>query len=105
MQLAEVLPVSELTEEVVTQGMVYGVVPFIRLQVSFRNVSRMLRLINQDMIPGLVLGGAASSHLLIPFLRALKVWIDIGDDPAIVEQPVMDELTNGETTGAFSHKL
>ena len=105
MQLAEVLPVSELTEEVVTQGMVYGVLPFIRLQVSFRNVSRMLRLINQDMIPGLVLGGAASSHLLIPFLRALKGWIDIGDDPAIVEEPVMDELTNGKLTGAFSHKL
>jgi hypothetical protein len=105
MQLAEVLPVSELTEEVVTQGMVYGVVPFIRLQVSFRNVSRMLRLINQDMIPGLVLGGAASSHLLIPFLRALKGWIDIGNDPAIVKEPVMDELTNGKLTGAFSHKL
>jgi hypothetical protein len=57
------------------------------------------------MIPGLVLGGAASSHLLIPFLRALKGWIDIGNDPTIVEQPVMDELTNGKLTGAFSHKL
>ncbi len=70
MQLAEVLPVSELTEKVVTQGMVYGVVPFIRLQVSFRNVSRMLRLINQDMIPGLVLGGRllaiCSYHSSVP---------------------------------------
>ena len=105
MQLAEVLPVSELTEEVVTQGMVYGVLPFIRLQVSFRNVSRMLCLVNQDMVPGLVLGGTALGHLFIPFLRALKGCIDIDDDPAIIEEKVMNELTNGKLTGAFSHKL
>ncbi len=89
----------------VTQGMFNGVEPSIRLQVSFRNVSRMLRLINQDMIPGLVLGRTAFGHLLIPFLRALKSCVDIDNDPAIIEERVMDELTNGKLTGALSHKL
>ena len=105
MQLADVLPVLEIAEKVVAQGMVYGVLPFIRLQVSFRNVSRMLCLVNQDMVPGLVLRGAASGHVLIPFLRALKGCIDIDDDPAIIEEQVMNELTNGKLTGALNHKL
>ena len=103
-QLAEVLSVLEIAEKVVTQGMFYGVATFIRLQVSFRNVSCMLCLVNQDMIPGLVLGGAAFGHLLIPFLRALKGCIDIDDGPAIIEEKVMNELTNGKLTGGFSHK-
>ena len=104
-QLAEVLPVLEIAEKVVTHRVFYGVAPLIRLQVSFRNVSRMLCLVNQDMVPGLVLRGAASGHVLIPFLRALKGCIDIDDDPAIIEEKVMNELTNGKLTGAFSHKL
>ncbi len=105
MQLAEILPVFEIAEKVVTQRMFYGIAPFIRLQVSFRNVSRMLCLVNQDMVPGLVLRGAASGHVLIPFFRALKGCIDIDDDPAIIEEKVMNELTNGKLTGALSHKL
>ena len=43
--------------------------------------------------------------MLIPFLGALKGCIDIDDDPAIIEEKVMNELTNGKLTGAFSHKL
>jgi len=85
--------------------MFYGVVPFIRLQVFFRNVSRMFCLVDQDMVPGLVFGGTALGHLSIPFLRALKSCIDIDDDPAIIEELVMDELTNGKFTGTLSHKL
>ena len=105
MQLADVLSVFEIAEEVVTQGMFYGVAPSIRLQVSFRNVSRMLRLINQDMVPGLVFGGTAFGHLLIPFLRTQKGCVDIDNDPAIIEERVMDELTNRKLTGALSHHL
>jgi len=104
-QLADVLPVFKIAEKMVPQGMFYGVKPFVRLQVSFRNVGRMLRLINQDMVPGLVLGGTAFGHLLIPLLRALKGCIDIDNDPAIIEERVMDELTNRKLTGAVSHHL
>jgi hypothetical protein len=103
-QLADVLPILEIAEKLVTQGMLYGVAPIIRLQVSFRNVSRMLCLVNQDMVPGLVLRGTASGHVLIPFVFALKGCIDIDDDPAIIEEKVMNELTNGKLTGALSHK-
>ncbi len=104
MQLADVLPVFEIAEKVVTQGMFYGVVPFIHLKVSFRYVSRMFCLVNQDMVPGLVLRGAALGHLLIPFRSALKGRIDIDNDSSIVKEQMMDKLTNGKLTGGLSHK-
>jgi len=61
-------------------------------EIAFGDIRLMLRIVDQDSVPRLVLGRVALGHLLVPFLRAEKDRIDIVDDPAIAKQSVADGL-------------
>jgi len=50
----------------------------------------------QYVIPGLVFRRARSGDRFIPLLCRLERRIDVDDHAAIVEQPVMNQLTDGE---------
>ncbi len=51
---------------------------------------------NQNMVPGLIFRGSRSCDRFVPLARRLKSRIDIDDYTAIVEKPVMNQVTDGE---------
>jgi hypothetical protein len=46
------------------------------------------------MVPGLVLGRAATRHRLVPFLGSLEGGVDVDDDAPVIKQLVMDWLAD-----------
>jgi hypothetical protein len=82
-----------------------GILLSIRLEVSLCNVSHVLGVVYQDMVPGLVLRRLAFGHLIIPGVRALIGCIDIHDDPAIVEEQMMYELPDAKFAASLSHEF
>ena len=104
-QNAQVAPILKVTEKVVQQGMVDRIFQLIRLEILLSNVGRMLCFIDQDMIPGLIFGRPALGHRLIPFFCALECGIYIHDDPAIIKEPVMNQLTDVELTSNQAHTI
>jgi hypothetical protein len=105
MKHANVVPILEIAEKVVEHGMFNGILQSIRLEVSLCNVSHILGVVYQDMVPGLVSRRLALRHLLIPCVGALKGRVDIHDDPAIVEEQMMYELPDAEFAASLSHEF
>ncbi len=102
-QSVNVASILKITEEVIKQGMVDRIIQLIRLEIFLGDVGRMLCFIYQDMVPGLILGWPALGHLLIPVFFALEGSIHIHDDPAIIKEPVVNQLTDVEFTNNLAH--
>jgi len=69
---------------------------FIALEILLGNVRRVCCPMHQHVVPGFVLRGARTCDRLVPLLRRLKRWIDIDDHATIVEQPVVNQVADGE---------
>ena len=71
-----------------------GFVAAVRFEMALGNVSELVAVMHQHVVPGLVFRWTAQCNLPVPFLAALETGIDIDNDAAVVEFPVMDELSN-----------
>lgn len=76
---------------------------FRRLQVSLCDIGRMIRSIHEHMVPWLVFGRARTSHLLIPFVRSLKDRIGVINHAEVIEQLVMDDLSDLKSRYMLRH--
>ncbi len=94
--ITDVPPILEPREEVLQHRMLDGARALITLQISFGYVRRVHRLMNQHMVPGLIFWGARFRDRLVPLLRGLKIRIDVYDYAAIVEQPMINQLTDSK---------
>ena len=56
------------------------------LKVLFGNIGGVVRLVDQDVIPGFIPGRPRFCHLLVPLVGAGKLGIEVKDEPTIVEQ-------------------
>ena len=70
---------SELCKEFVEQGMLDRITHGIGIEVALRHVGRVLCVVDQYMVPGLVLGRTTSGVRLVPFLGPLKEGISVED--------------------------
>ena len=58
--------------------------------------------VRQDVVPRLVARRAGAGYLLVPILGAAKEGVDVEDHTAVVEEPMVDQLSGGEL-GAITH--
>ena len=86
--------VAEMGEIALDPGMLNGEATVIRLQVAFSHVRLMLSSVWQDVIPRTVLGRPRTGHGFVPFLRTAKVRVDVDDHTSIVEQFVLNHITD-----------
>ena len=64
------------------------------VEVSFSYIRLMLGSIWQYLIPRTVLGWSRTGHDFVPFLGSLKVRVDIDDYTSVIEQFVLNHVTN-----------
>jgi len=64
------------------------------VEVSFSYIRLMLGSIWQYLIPRTVLGWSRTGHGFVPFLGSLKVRVDIDDYTSVIEQFVLNHVTN-----------
>ena len=79
--------------------MIDGGVAVIRLQVLLRYVGRMLRSVDQYVVPGFVLGRTRSCNGLVPLFGRLKIRINVHDYAAILKESVMDQIAIPQPIG------
>lgn len=91
-----VAPVFKAVEDFFYERMANGVGRRVGCEILFRDISRMRRVMHQNVIPRRAFGWTRARHLFIPGMRALEDWVDIGNDAAIVEQLMMYQLTDCE---------
>ncbi len=65
-------------------------------EVSFGDIGFAVAFVDQDLIPGLIPGGAGSGHPVVPGIIFLVHRVDIDDDSTVVEQVVLDDLPDGK---------
>ena len=64
------------------------------VEVSFSYIRLMLGSIWQYLIPRTVLGWSRTGRGFVPFLGSLKVRVDIDDYTSVIEQFVLNHVTN-----------
>ena len=74
--------------------MLNGEAAVIWFEVLFSYIRLMLGSVRQYLIPRTVLGWSRTRHDFVPFLRSLKVRIDINDYTSVVEQFVLHHVTD-----------
>ena len=80
--------------------MIDGGVAVIGFQVLLRYVGRVLRPIDEYVVPGLVLRRTRSCNGLVPLLGRLKIGINVDDDAAILKESMMNQIANSESCSA-----
>ena len=70
------------------------VLPAIRRKVSLSNVRCVIGIVNEYVIPGLILRWSRRRHLLIPSFRAGEDFVDVKDQSPITESVMNDLLPN-----------
>jgi len=68
----------------------------VELQVAFGDVGRVLRPIDEDVIPGLVARRSRPRDGLVPLVGAREFRIDIDDDASVLEAEVAHDLAGGK---------
>ena len=76
--------------------MIDGAARGVGLQVALGDIGRVLGIVDQHVVPGLVLGRLAARHGVIPLVGTLKGGIDVDDDAPVIEQLVVDQLADPE---------
>ena len=66
------------------------------LEITFGDVGHVVCLVDEHVIPGLVLGRSRAGNGLVPLIRPLEGGIDIKYHTAIVEPSVVHELSDEE---------
>ena len=74
---------------------------FVFLQIALGNVGSRARFMYQHVVPRLVFGRPGFGILRIPLVRPRKLGINVKDDAAVIEQPVVDGLSNRKRGGSF----
>ena len=64
------------------------------LQVAFRHISLKLTVVDEHMVPWLVLGWTTKRHFFIPLGTSFKLEVDIDDYPPIIKQAMVNNLTD-----------
>ena len=89
--------VAQFVEEL-PQGRVFdGPAGRIRFQVALGHIGGVLGAVDQNVVPGLILGRPGSGHDPVPVLAALEAGIGIEDHPAVIEKLVPDDLADLES--------
>jgi len=96
---ASIAPIPEVTEEAVEERMVDWFLQLIFFQVPFCDVGHVLCFVDENVIPGLILGRETFRHLLVPLIGALKGCVNVHDDSPVSKKQVMDKLTNRKPAG------
>ena len=68
----------------------------IRFEMAFSNICQLVTIVDQDVVPRLVFGRSTQRDIIVPFIRELKVWINVDDHTAILRTPVVDHLADGK---------
>lgn len=63
-----------------------------RLEIALGDVSFMIGIVNQYMVPGLLFRGTTQRDLVIPCVAALKLEIDVENHAAIIEKTMTYDL-------------
>ena len=63
------------------------------VQVSFSDISFLVGIVNQHLVPGFVFGGSGQRDFVVPFILALKNGINVHNNPPVIEQFMLDKLT------------
>lgn len=66
----------------------------VRLQVAFGDVGASVLPIDQNVIPGAVFWRLRPGLGVVPVVGPVKSWIDVDDNAAVFEQPMMHQLAN-----------
>lgn len=97
MRMADVYPAVQIVEIINHVGVVDRSAFEVEFQVLFRDVSAIGGAVDQDMVPRPgVVGAELRAFLLSLHLGAnAKLRIDVNDHATVIEQGVMDHLTDG----------
>jgi len=91
-----VLALLVAIEEGIEQWVPDWLAGLIESQVSFCHVGGGGGSVDEHVVPGLIPRGSRAGDLFIPLVAALEGGIDIGDDAAIVESAVVNDLADTE---------
>ena len=97
------IAVGRAVQDMRNVGVAERRVALVRHQVSFRDIGDIVRLLVlcEEVVIGLVLGRAKMFRdRLIPFIGIGEDRVDIEDDAAKLEQPVLDDLADLEFRAA-----
>ena len=100
----QVTSILESREQRLDQRMIDGGRHRFRLQVALGDVCGVRFAVDQDPVPGPVLGRPAGRHGVIPFLGFLEIRVDIEDDAAIAVFQVLDELADVKFCLVIGHR-
>lgn len=98
------MPVLERIEERTEKRVLDRRAVAVRLEIALGDVGLVQCASDQHSVPGRILGRPAPRYLVVPLVAQRELEVDVDDDPAVVEEPVMDELTDREL-GRVGHAL
>ena len=73
------------------------------LEVALRNIRHVLRIMNEDMVPGLILWRPGLRHGIVPLVRVLKRSIDVDNDAPIAKPAMGHHLTDRKLCRVRAH--
>ena len=82
----------EFSKKLVQQRVVDRLVCLIVRKITFRNIGFVVCIVNQHMIPGLVLWRPTPGNLVIPFIGSQEFGVNVHNDSPVIEYPVLDAL-------------
>jgi len=94
LNVTDVPPIGEISEEALNQGMLNGEATVICFEISLGYIRLMLGSVGQYVIPGTVLGWPRTGHGFVPCLGSSKVHIDTDDYTSVVEQFVLHHIAD-----------
>jgi len=93
------------TGEVIGERMVDRPRGVLRLQVAFGHVRRMGSAVDKHVIPRRVFRRSRARDLIVPSIGTREFRVDIEDDTAIAEEPMTNQLSDGELCLVLVHEV
>jgi hypothetical protein len=87
---------AEGLEELVEQRVANRLLAAVALEMTFRDVGDLVGVVNQHVVPRLVLRGPTAGHRLVPLVVEAEDRVYVDDHAAVVEALVVDQVTGGE---------
>lgn len=75
------------------------------LQITLGDIRHMHRIVDQNVIPGAILGGPPFGHFRVPLLAHIKLRVHVHDNPSVVEFLVVDDFAHPKGSSTFRHPL
>ena len=93
--------ISEGSEQLFKQWMFDRPAVGVGFEIPFGHIGRVTALVDQNVIPGLVLGWTRAGNRVVPLVGALEGGVNVIHDTPVVEAMVMDDLADEEICGVL----